>query len=50
MIAYYDKLFANQGRSEALRQTQLEMLKTEEYAHPYYWSAFIPSGDWREMN
>ncbi|NER93637.1 MAG: tetratricopeptide repeat protein [Symploca sp. SIO1B1] len=50
MIAYYDKLLANQGRSEALRQTQLEMLKGEEYAHPYYWAAFIPSGNWKEMN
>ena len=50
MIAYYDKLLANQGRSEALRQTQLEMLNSEEYAHPYYWSAFIPSGDWKPMD
>ncbi|NES21187.1 MAG: CHAT domain-containing protein [Symploca sp. SIO3E6] len=50
MIAYYDKLLANQGRSEALRQTQLEMLNSEEYAHPYYWAAFIPSGDWRAMD
>ncbi|NER24952.1 MAG: tetratricopeptide repeat protein [Symploca sp. SIO1C2] len=50
MIAYYDKLLANQGRSEALRQTQLEMLNSEEYAHPYYWAAFIPSGNWKEMN
>ena len=50
MIAYYDKLLANQGRSSALRQTQLEMLNSEEYAHPYYWAAFIPSGDWRGMD
>ncbi|NEQ70120.1 MAG: CHAT domain-containing protein, partial [Symploca sp. SIO2D2] len=49
MIAYYDKLLANQGRSEALRQTQLEMLNSEEYAHPYYWAAFIPSGNWKPM-
>jgi CHAT domain len=38
-----------QGHSEALRQVQLEMLRGEKYQHPYYWAAFIPSGDWREM-
>ncbi|MEH2226099.1 CHAT domain-containing protein [Nostoc sp.] len=35
MVAYYKKLLDNQGRSEALRQTQLEMLKGEMYQHPY---------------
>ncbi len=35
---------------EALRQTQLEMLKGEMYQHPYYWAAFIPSGDWTPMD
>ena len=50
MVAYYKKLLDNQGRSEALRQTQLEMLKGEKYQHPYYWAAFIPSGDWTAMD
>nr|WP_292860210.1 CHAT domain-containing protein [Nostoc sp. LPT] len=50
MVAYYKKLLDNQGRSEALRQTQLEMLKGEKYQHPYYWAAFIPSGDWTPLN
>jgi CHAT domain-containing protein/Tfp pilus assembly protein PilF len=49
MVKYYSRLLNNQGRSEALRQTQLEMLKSENYQHPYYWAAFIPSGDWRPM-
>ncbi|MGB7923531.1 MAG: CHAT domain-containing tetratricopeptide repeat protein [Pyrinomonadaceae bacterium] len=22
---------------------------TKDYSHPYYWAAFIPSGDWRNM-
>ncbi|WP_375480576.1 CHAT domain-containing protein, partial [uncultured Nostoc sp.] len=50
MVAYYKKLLNKRGRSEALRQTQLEMLKGEKYQHPYYWAAFIPSGDWSPMD
>ena len=50
MVAYYKKLLDNKGRSEALRQTQLEMLGGEKYQHPYYWAAFIPSGDWSPMD
>ncbi|WP_424095314.1 tetratricopeptide repeat protein [Moorena producens] len=46
MIEYYQRLKANQGRSEALRQTQLEMLKSKEYQHPFYWASFILFGDW----
>ncbi|MBD2221138.1 CHAT domain-containing protein [Calothrix sp. FACHB-1219] len=49
MVAYYQRLLDNQGRSEALRQTQLEMLNGEKYQHPYFWAAFIPSGDWTPM-
>ncbi|MDJ0518013.1 MAG: tetratricopeptide repeat protein [Trichodesmium sp. MO_231.B1] len=49
MVKYYQRVLNNEGRSEALRQTQLEILGTEEYQHPYYWASFIPSGDWREM-
>jgi CHAT domain-containing protein/tetratricopeptide (TPR) repeat protein len=50
MVKYYNRLLNNEGRSEALRQTQLGMLKSETYQqHPYYWAAFIPSGDWRPM-
>ncbi|MUG93460.1 CHAT domain-containing protein [Scytonema sp. UIC 10036] len=46
MVKYYRQLIKNEGRSEALRQTQLEMLKSQQYQHPFYWAAFIPSGDW----
>jgi CHAT domain-containing protein/Tfp pilus assembly protein PilF len=49
MVNYYKRLMTNEGRSEALRQTQLEMLKNPDYQHPYYWAAFIPSGDWMPM-
>ncbi len=49
MVKYYQRVLNNEGRSEAMRQTQLEMLGTEGYKHPYYWASFIPSGDWRGM-
>jgi CHAT domain-containing protein/lipopolysaccharide biosynthesis regulator YciM len=49
MVNYYQRLKNNVGRSEALRQTQLEMLQKPESQHPYYWAAFIPSGDWTPM-
>ena len=49
MVQYYDRLLAHQGRSDALRQTQLNFLHSAQYAHPYYWAAFVPSGDWRSL-
>ena len=45
MIAYYQRLKNGEGRSEALRQTQLAMLKSKDQNHPFYWASFIPSGD-----
>ncbi|MEO1509267.1 MAG: CHAT domain-containing protein, partial [Cyanobacteria bacterium J06633_23] len=48
MVGYYQQLQAKRGRSEALREIQLAMLQGD-YAHPYYWAAFIPSGDWTPM-
>jgi CHAT domain-containing protein/Tfp pilus assembly protein PilF len=69
MAGYYKRLRAGEGRTEALRQVQLEMLKSggaatggqsrgldvgggggkHDYSHPFFWAAFIQSGDWREM-
>lgn len=69
MVAYYRKLMAGEGRTEALRRVQLEMLrgqvragggqargiggtlsgKGSERSHPYFWAAFIQSGDWRAI-
>ncbi len=49
MIKYYQRLLQNQGRSEAWRQTQLEMLNSQEYQHPYFWAAFVPVGEWTPM-
>ena len=68
MVAYYKRLQAGEGRTEALRQVQLEMLSgggqtaggsqrgvgdklnsKADRSHPYFWAAFIQSGDWRSI-
>jgi CHAT domain-containing protein len=38
-----------EGRGEALRQVQLEMLKRVNRRHPYYWASFIQSGEWANL-
>jgi CHAT domain-containing protein/Tfp pilus assembly protein PilF len=71
MIGYYRRLQAGEGRTEALRAVQLEMLRggrderdaedrglsikrrgqmKQSRSHPFFWSSFIQSGDWRSMN
>jgi len=49
MVAYYDRLKQGQGRGEALRRVQLEMLKNVNRRHPYYWASFIQSGEWANL-
>jgi len=49
MVDYYQRLLSGEGRSDALRQVQLAMLQDAEYQHPYFWAAFIPSGEWDAM-
>jgi CHAT domain-containing protein len=43
MERFYTHLQAGMGKAEALRQAQLEV--RAEYPNPYYWAAFILSGD-----
>ncbi len=49
MVKYYQNLNAGKGKHEALRQAQLEFLKTPQYQHPYYWASFVASGDWSPL-
>jgi uncharacterized protein YoaH (UPF0181 family) len=44
MEAYYRKLAEGMGRGEAMQAVQLEMLRSEEHAHPKDWAAFLVSG------
>jgi CHAT domain-containing protein/Tfp pilus assembly protein PilF len=50
MIDYYRRLKSGQGRSEALRQTQLKMLSSKDRQHPYFWASFIESGEWANLD
>ena len=45
MIDYYTRLSKGEGRSQALREAQLAMLKDPNRAHPYYWAAFVVIGE-----
>lgn len=49
MVKYYQNLKAGKGRHQALREVQLEFLKNPKYQHPYYWAAFVPSGNWTPL-
>jgi CHAT domain-containing protein len=50
MVPYYKALRHGKGRSDGLRQAQLRMLRSEDCKHPFYWAAFIQSGEWANLN
>src|SRR5262245_12632288 len=49
MVSYYRKMQRGQGRGDALRRAQLEMLKKAQWRHPYFWAGFIQSGEWANL-
>lgn len=42
---YTNLLIKKMSVSESLRQAQLHMFQTQQYKHPYYWSAFTVQGE-----
>jgi CHAT domain-containing protein/Tfp pilus assembly protein PilF len=50
MVDYYRRLQRGEGRGEALRQVQLQMLRNPKRQHPYYWASFIQSGEWASLD
>jgi CHAT domain-containing protein len=50
MTPYYRALRQGRGRSEGLRQVQLGMLRSKNRRHPFYWAAFIQSGEWANLD
>jgi CHAT domain-containing protein len=49
MTAYYTGLKNGLGRGDALRQAQLATLRNPASSHPFYWAAFIQSGEWKSL-
>ncbi len=45
MRGYYRRLKQGSGRSEALRSVQVVLERSPATHHPYFWAAFIPSGN-----
>lgn len=46
MKRFYVQLKAGQPKGAALRSAELEMMRDEAHAHPFYWAPFILMGDW----
>ncbi|MFT7665078.1 MAG: CHAT domain-containing protein [Planctomycetota bacterium] len=49
MRVFYQGLTSGLSRTDALRKAQRSLSATDKWNHPYFWSAFILSGDWREL-
>jgi hypothetical protein len=50
MESYYRRLIAGEGRAQALRAVQLEMLADTWLRYPYYWASFVPIGAWGALS
>jgi CHAT domain-containing protein/tetratricopeptide (TPR) repeat protein len=50
MAGYYKRLTNGDGRGKALREVQMEMLRSKPDAHPHYWAGFILSGQWASLD
>lgn len=49
MVNFYRRLLQGAGRSAALRAAQRDMMADPATAHPYYWAAFVPAGNWQPL-
>jgi CHAT domain-containing protein len=49
MKIFYANLKAGMGRHEALRNSQLQLLRHSNYQNPHNWATFIPSGNWEPL-
>jgi CHAT domain-containing protein len=45
----YAHLARGEGRAQALRSAQLELMRDNSTNSPYYWAAFVEAGDWRPL-
>lgn len=45
MKSFYRSLLGGQSKAQALRSAKVEFIKSK-YSHPFYWSAFVLTGDY----
>ena len=50
MAGYYKNLKNGIGRNASLRLVQMEMLNKKGREHPFFWAAFIQSGEWANLD
>ena len=50
MFSFYRRLKAGEGRSQALRNAQLDLIKNPKRNHPFFWASFIQSGEWANLD
>lgn len=48
MTHFYQQLQSKTkvSKAEALRQSQLSLLKSPKFEHPFYWAPFVLVGNW----
>ncbi|HEX3126111.1 MAG TPA: CHAT domain-containing protein [Thermoanaerobaculia bacterium] len=47
MKRFYGYLREGRSKDEALRAAQSDLIRSQNFAHPYYWAAFQLTGDWK---
>ena len=50
MKSFYRLLLEGEGRGEALRQAKMRLRADPRFEHPFFWAAFVLSGDWRPLD
>ena len=47
MVEFYKQLSQpNMSKAQALRQTQISLIKQSGFKHPFYWAPFVLIGNW----
>jgi len=47
METFYSGLKDKRGKADCLQEAQKNLIASEEFTHPYYWSAFELIGEWK---
>jgi CHAT domain-containing protein len=44
MERFYQRFLSGMSAQQALRETQDEFMKSEQWSHPFYWAPFVMVG------